>query len=395
MENHHNLQFRPSAQFAIGRTPFMSIAGILILFFIMSCSSGKKALQQGDYDDAVFKAINRLKSNDNSKKASATLKDAYNYSLKLHLNNIEALNSSVDPFKWDKIINEYEILNSQYQGIQRCPACQRYIVSPLAVNSQLQMAKQNAAEIRYNMGVEAMKMKERRDKAIEAHDHFATANNYIRRYKDTEQLMEEALYHAILRVVIEPIPAPVRNLQLKHEFFYNKIMETLQRSNNNLYVQYFTPEESDAQELQWVDHVIQMEFDRFSLGNLVSNTYVEEVRRDSVVIAQKNGEDVLGTVKAKLAINEKSILGSGLLDFQVKDIESRRVLTQEKFPSEYQWTVRWATYNGDERALSAEQKELVNIVNFDVPGPQYMFEEFAAPLFDQVVGKVRNYYRNF
>ncbi|MEQ8713698.1 MAG: hypothetical protein RIC80_11825 [Cyclobacteriaceae bacterium] len=395
MENHQTPQSQAKAQTTIGSILCLSIASTLLLFIAMSCSSGKKALQQGDYDDAVYKAINRLQSNDNSKKASATLKDAYNYSLKLHLDNISALNSSVDPFKWDQIVNEYEILDAQYQGIQRCPACQKHIINPLSVNSRLQEAKQNAAEARYAMGTEAMQQKQRREKAIEAHEHFYAASNYIPRFKDTEELMQEALYHAVLRVVIEPIPSPTRNLQLKHEFFYNKIMETIQRNNGNPYVQYYTPEESNAQNLEWIDHVINMEFERFSLGNLVSNTYVEEISRDSVVVAQKDGEDVYGTVRAKLAINEKSLLGSGLLDFQVKDIQSRRVLTQEKFPSEYQWTVRWATYNGDERALSAEQKELVNVVNFDVPGPQYMFEEFAAPLFDQVVSKVHNYYRNF
>lgn len=367
----------------------------LTLLTAMSCSSGRKALEQGDYDDAVYKAINRLKSNDNSKKAINTLKYAYPYAVELHQRNIDRFSSSADPLKWDKIVNEYQIMDAQFQAIQTCPGCRRHITRPVSVIRELQDAKREAAEVRYTLGTQALALKTRRDKAIEAHEHFLAANTYIPRYKDSQQLMEEALYHAMLRVVVEPIPSPTRNLVIKHEFFYNKIMENLHRHNTNPYVQYFTPAETKAQDLEWVDHVINMEFDRFSLGNLISNTYVEEVSRDSVVIATRNGEDIYGTVKAKLAINEKSLVGSGLLDFRVKDLETTRILTQEKFPSEYRWTVRWATYNGDERALSAEQKAMVNVTNFDVPGPQYMFEEFAAPLFDQIISKIHSYYRNF
>ena len=362
---------------------------------ISSCSSGRKALEQGDYDEAVFKAINRLKSNDNSKKAGATLRNAYAYAVELHQRNISTLKTSADPLKWDKIVSEYQIMEAQFQALQTCPGCRKHITQPVSVVRELQDARREAAEVRYTLGTQALALKNRRDKAIEAHEHFLAASTHIPRFKDTEQLMEEALYHAILRVVVEPIPAPSRNLALKHEFFYNKIMENLHRHNGNRYVQYFTPAETEAQKLEWVDHVIQMEFDRFTLGSLISNTYVEEVSRDSVIIATRNRENIYGTVKAKLAINEKSLVGSGLLDFQVKDLETTRILTQEKFPSEYRWTVRWATFNGDERALSAEQKALVNVTNFDIPVPQYMFEEFAAPLFDQIINKIHSYYRQF
>ena len=96
-----------------------------------------------------------------------------------------------------------------------------------------------------------------------------------------------------------------------------------------------------------------------------------------------------------LKVNERSLTGSGLLDFKVKDSNTKKVLTQEKFPSEYVWTARWASFNGDERALSEEEMNLVNTVEVSAPGPQVMFEEFTAPLYDQVISKIRDYYRYF
>ena len=164
----------------------------------------------------------------------------------------------------------------------------------------------------------------------------------------------------------------------------------------NQYVRFYTPEEAKIDQLPFVDHFIKMEFDRFNLGGISSRTYEKETSKDSVEVGKtKSGEVVFGTVKAILKVNERSLTGSGLLDFKVLDGRTKKVLTQEKFPSEYVWTARWATFNGDERALSDEEKDMVKRIEVSAPGPQLMFEEFTAPLYDQVISKITAYYRYF
>ncbi|HZH73912.1 MAG TPA: hypothetical protein VFD91_15555, partial [Mariniphaga sp.] len=58
---------------------------ILLLSFVAiiftSCSSGKKAFQQGDYFIAVSKAVDRLRSSPDNKKAATVLDEAYRYAL--------------------------------------------------------------------------------------------------------------------------------------------------------------------------------------------------------------------------------------------------------------------------------------------------------------------------
>jgi hypothetical protein len=256
------------------------------------------------------------------------------------------------------------------------------------VTNALNSSKEKAAAYRYQLGVEALAFTDNRNKAIEAHQHFQTALSFIPRYKDAIDKSDEAMYYAMLRVVVEPIPSPTRVFEIKQEFFTNKINEYLHNTQVSPYIRFFTPDEVNSTDPDWVDHVIQMEFDRFSLGNVSSHTYVEEVSRDSVLIKTSGGQEVYTTVKAKLKVNTKSISGTGVLDFRIRDLELNKVITQEKFPSEYVWSIRWATFQGDERALSEEQKELVNTVEMDVPGPQRMFEEFAGPLYDQVIRKI-------
>ncbi|MEQ9377464.1 MAG: hypothetical protein RIG68_19910 [Imperialibacter sp.] len=369
------------------------ISGTIAL--LSGCASGKKALQKGDYEKAVTQAINRLRSNDGQKKAKATLANAYKYALESHLGNIKTARASNDIMKWEVIARNYQYINFLADEIQRCPGCRQVVPKPSRYDAELTDAKNKAAEVHYNLGVEALRKKDQRIKAIEAHQHFQAAQALAPRFKDVEEKLEESLYFATLRVVVEPIPSPSRMFEIRHEFFVNKINEYLHNNMINQYVRFFTPGEVNSQKLDYVDHIITMEFDRFNLGNIYSNKTTTDVSRDSVVIATRNNEKIYGTVKAKLTTNEKAITGTGVLDFKVFDNGLKKVLTQEKFPSEYTWAIRWASFNGDERALSDEELKMVNTVEASAPSPQFMFEEFTAPLYNQAISKIRDYYRNY
>lgn len=185
----------------------------------MACTTGKKALERGDYDTAVLQAVDRLKSNDNSKKASSILRKAYQLSLRYHQTNLADLQLSQDIFKWERMANEYQAVNRQYDAIRRCPACLDIVPNPMRYTTELSTASQKAAEVRYNMGVDAMKQKNNRQKAMEAHGHFRTAKDFVPRYKDVDARLEEALFFATLKVLVEPIPSPSRMFEIRHEFF--------------------------------------------------------------------------------------------------------------------------------------------------------------------------------
>lgn len=372
---------------------FFIIGVMAILSF--GCSSGKKALEKGNYEKALTQSIKRLRSNGDHGKSRSTLRRAYPLALDLYQRNIAKAQVSGDPLKWETIAANYQQVNFLYDQILRCPACREVIPNPRNYDAELATAKKRAAETRYNLGVEALRHNNDRNKAIEAHQHFLVAKNYVPRYRDVDEKIREALYNATLKVVVEPIPAPMKAMELRHDFFVNKINEYLHHTTISPYVKFYTPGEARAADLEYVDHVVKMEFDRFSLGNVYSHTTEREVSRDSVEIGEKDGQKIYGTVKAKLKVNEKSIVGGGVLDFKILDNDARKVLSQEKFPSEYKWSVQWATYNGDERALDDEELEMVKRSEASIPGPQMMFEEFTAPLYDQVIRKFRDFYARF
>ncbi len=370
---------------------------VFICFALIAagCSSGKNALKKGDYDKAVMLAVNRLRSDTDNENASATLTQAYKFALDGHKRNINNLLASNDPYKWENVMREYKTINALHDEIQKCPACLQLVPAPENAVNQLNEAKAKAADVRYNMALGALQNKNDRSQAIAAHQHLERVNQLYPNYMRTNELMDEAMFYATLKVVVEPIPAPTRVMQLNQEFFYNKVNEYLHRYSVNKYVRFYTPDEVRAQNLDWVDHKIFMSFDQFSLGNVISHTEVREVKKDSVLLSEDDDKKVYGTVKAELKTHSKAILGSGLFDFKILDANLNKVISQEKFPSEYRWEIVWATYNGDERALSDEQLELVKATELSIPAPQFMFEEFAAPIYDQVIGKIVTYYKNY
>lgn len=368
---------------------------ILLLFLASGCSTGKKAFEKGQYDRAVYQAVKRMQSNPDSKKARATLANAYSMARARHLDNVNRAESSSDPFRWEQVVQGYESVNALYAALRNCPACLEEVPAPTNYDRPLATAREKAAIARYDMGVRALTQRENRDKAIEAHGHFMTALDYVPGYKDAEKLRDQAYYYATLKVVVNPVPRPSRRLAITHDFFVDKINEYLHHQRFNPYVQFYTQEEAHAQGVKDVDHVVYMSFDDFVLGNVNRDRIEREVTRDSVVVGQVEGQDVLGTVKATVEITRISLTGGGVLDFRIVDGRTKKALTSEKFPSEYIWEASWATYKGDERALNDEEVRLTQRREVGLPSPQEVFREFTVPLYDQIINKINNFYRNY
>ena len=73
--------------------PLMVLIAVILL---EGCTSGKQAYQKGNYDEAVLKAISRLRKNPNSKKASQTLMESDPLTISWHQDNILRAKQSND-----------------------------------------------------------------------------------------------------------------------------------------------------------------------------------------------------------------------------------------------------------------------------------------------------------
>lgn len=363
---------------------------------LVGCATGKNAFDKGDYETALEKAVNRLQANPTNKKAQDVLVDGYRVASQFHLKRIQQFMRSDDDFKWESIHNEYADLNRYYNDVQRCPACLD-LVNPSEYLTEQESAAITAAEVRVALGNRQLATNTIEGGRV-AFRHFQSALRFNNNINEIDSLLTEARNMGTLMVLVDPIPAHSRNLELTNEYFVNRMFEFLNGFSNDRFVQFFSQNDIDVYGLN-PDHVLSMDFDDFVLGQTLIESKTKEIKRDSVVVGQfkdKDGvtHDVFGTVKANFTTYSKTLASTGILNFEIRDAYSNKVLIQRKLGGQDIWSYEWASFNGDERALNKEEINMARQKEIPPPTPQDLFAAFIDRIYDQALGQIRQLYRD-
>jgi len=255
----------------------------LVVIVWSSCSSGKSAYEHGNYYDAVITAVNRLRRNTDNKKSSETLRSAYPMAVRYYEDRVNAAMSSNAEFKWREVVQHYNTLQSMYNEIQRSPGALQVIPNPTNYQAKITDAKQKAAEESYQAGILALGTGDRAN-AKKAYYLFVNANEYVPGYKDVASKIEEARWAAIIKVAVDPIPVASKNYALDANYFDNKLNEFLRNNQTNEFVRYFKSADAQAQKII-PDHIVQLSFEEFSIGQVYVNEKESQMERDSIVVA--------------------------------------------------------------------------------------------------------------
>ena len=373
-------------------TPF------IICLLLLSCSSGKKAFERGDYYNATLQAVNRLRSNTNSEKALQAVKESYPMSLTYFQGKIDYALSTNSQFKYSEIVNFYEKMNRLSDEISRCPAALNLFPRLNYYTSELEQTRKLAAEEQYNAGLVNEKMNTRLSWK-DAYLNYQQADRFAPGYKDVKSHMAEAKYNATLKVIVEQIPVPGK-YQLTSDFFLQQIIENLMRYRPNEFVEYFSPESAAKSGIKKPDQLLKMSFDDFVIGQVYDKESVREVSRDSVEVGTVTLADgkkmkAYNTVKAKLTVYHRELSSRGVLDVTIVDLYNNNIVSQRKFPGEFVWFTEWGSFNGDGRALNDKQHDICKHKPIPAPGSQDLFVEFTKPIFNQVTPFLKSFYKQF
>jgi len=376
----------------------LSFISMIISLLLVSCSTGKKALERGDYYTATLQAVNRLRSNPDSQKALKAIKDSYPMALKYFQGKIEYALNTDRQFKYSEIVDYYEMMNHLSDELSRCPAALNLFPHVNYYTAELSQARNLAAGEQYDAGLGNEKINTR-NSWKEAFFNYQQADCYIPGYKDVKDRMRNAKYYATLKVVVEQIQVP-RTYQLTSDFFLNQIIESLTSNRPNEFVEYHSPESAQKAGIKYPDQVLRMNFDDFVIGQIYDKETVVELSRDSVVVGTVKipggtEQKVYGTVKAKLSTYRREIMSNGVLDVTIVDFPLNKIASQRKFPGQFIWYTEWSTFNGDERALNKDQLALCNKKPVPPPLPQNLFIEFTKPIYNQLTPFLKDFYRKY
>jgi hypothetical protein len=369
---------------------------VVIIVILSNCSSGKKTLEKGNYYQSSIQAVERLRRNPNHKKSIEVLSTSYPLAVKYYMDRVYNYNHSNDPFKSGKMIQQYEMLNALYEQIMRSPGALNVIPDPNKYYDEIRQITEMAAEEHYQAGTDALAIRTR-ESAKDAYYHFMKAVEYVPNYKDSENKVEESLDLATLKVIVDQIPLPTVNFQLSVDFFQDQVEEFFFHYNDNPFVRFYSTKDTW---LENPDQIMVIMFDQFSVGNTnnLQKTFLAE--NDSVEVGTVTLEDgtkkpVIGTVKAEFTEYTREVISNGLLTMKIMEAGTERIILHEKFPGEFVWVSRWASFNGDERALTKEQLNLTKHKPINPPPPQDMFIEFTKPIYNQMTSTVARYYNNY
>ncbi len=368
---------------------------LLSVWLFASCSSGKKALQKGEYFSAVSKAVKRLNNNPGNKNAKEVIRESYPLAIQWSQEEIDMMLSGADEFKWDKTLGLMQKVNIAAREIRQSPVARQIIPEPKTYTSEMEVAKQNAAEERYKAGNRQL-AENTLESGRMAFRNFRRANEILPGYKDVAPKMVESKNLATIKVVLEAIPVHTATYKLSSELFYQQVFEFL----NNKYpersfVNIYSPQEAERVGLEYPDFIVRLQFYDFVVGKTdhyekeeLLTKRVEVETRDTTKTTYKN-------YKAKLKTFTDKVASGGVLDMQVIDFNADKVMVNDRIPGEFVWIYDHAIYVGDKEALTKEQFELTKRKAVPLPPAQDLFIEFTKPIYDQLTGRLRRFLNKY
>ncbi len=368
---------------------------LAVIILLGSCSSSRDYLLRGDEDKTIFDIVKRLNKKSTDEDATKAIAQVYAQVKERHLKKIETYNSYNDITKWDKLVIEYTILQNIFNAINNSEAASR-LVSPQSFYNELNGVKEAAAEDYYQLGNQFMATRTR-EAARNAYNSFKKAASFVRDYKDSRSLMDEAYNNSVINVVINPIQ--------DNSFFFNTGWGNMGYNYSNEYFQqnlvrdlggkyatrlparFFTDWEARRENVQ-PDWVIDLTLRNMDIPRPAVTNYSRNVSKQIQVNTDTSGKPVYQTVQATLHIQRQYFNARAQMDINIVEIASRRNIAYNSYSDNYNWQQEVATFSGDRRALSNNDLAMINNSNFNMPRREDILNELYRNIYPQVKNRI-------
>ncbi len=333
---------------------------ILAIVFI-SCKNAEKLYQQGRYDEAVEQAVKKLAKKPGDPAMLDILQNAYRFAVSDHEKKIENYTNSNSDLRWENIYREYTILQSLYESIRHSPSAYG-LVQPTDYSSFVTTYKEEAGNVRYERGLELMDQNTKKGYR-DAYNEFQKALSLKPGDLSIKQKMDEAFVNAVTNVVVLP-PSRFGFQYSSYLYDFNNfnydMLRYLNNNNRSQFLRFYSPNE--VMNLR-PDNTVEMRFTDLNIGRYNDQRSTREVSKQIVgkerVIKPDSIVREYITVKARITSVTRVLQANGLLQATAHDINNR-YLWSDTYRADYRWVYSFATYTGDERALSDEDKRIIN-----------------------------------
>lgn len=327
--------------------------------FLFSCKTAQKLYQRGQYDEAVELAAKKLSKKPNDIGLLTVLQDAYRYAVQIHESRIRNLSNSNSDLRWEQIYHEYSSLQRLYDAIRRSPSVYD-IVQPADYASYLTTYKEQAGNAREDRGDELMNQNTK-SSFRQAYYEYQKALSLKPGDLTIKQKMDDAYANAVTNIAIMPLTRfGIQYSQYRYDYddFDYQLLRYVNDHRSGPFVRFF----GDNDRSQPIDIGVEMRFSDVNIGRYRDERSVREVSKQVVSKEIVHKPDSVTreyiTVKARITTTTRTLKANAILQTIARDMNNRHIWS-DTYRGDYSWVYSFATYTGDERALSDEDKKLL------------------------------------
>ncbi|MEP7280303.1 MAG: hypothetical protein ABI813_16770 [Bacteroidota bacterium] len=367
------------------------LAAILV---VAACKSTTKLFEAGQYDKALYSALDDLRKKPDNAAAAAILPQAYNEAVNKYENSIAAAGSGIrNAQKLDIIYRDYLALQKMYTAIAATPAAFSHVTAKNYA-SDVSMAADNAAEYRYSR---AMSLLQRGDRisAQKAYESFKAVSSYVPGYKDVDDRKAAAYDLAIINVIVNKFDQRFNNnnnYAIDGNFFEQDIVYNLNNIGINYYYKFYNISEPRAREVR-ADQFMDINVYDIWFGQMAVNRDKYTVSKDITENDEKDASKSRTiTVSATVNVTRRVIDSRASMDYRITDAASRRMVGSDRIGAQYTWEKLTGNYTGDQRALSDKDWAIVRGAFNNQPGYNELYRSLTSQLMNQFNTRMRSIY---
>ena len=389
-----------------------------------------------DYDAALRDTVMALQYKPNYEKAQIYVKAFFDTAVRVHQDRINALETTSDKFRWDQIVAEYDGLIEINRLVSSLPPLKRKKTSEPIIfdikdyTAQFNEALEEAAAAHYQEGIRLADLSDDPDTQKRAAKEFKMVEEFVIGYKDTQTRYEQARSAGVKRIAILTFEDKSGRRRA-----YGAISETI--TDNIISSLLNDPESTEFLTIVSRNHLEQVIaeqdlnfaglLDRRTVASLGKVLGVHEIvvgqitqiiyippdikrttlnrertenkKTGTVKYVGKNGKtktrpkysDV--TVTAKLLHYELKSSVSIIGSYKILDAQTAELKKADNFTTKHEFISEWASFIGNEDALTRNDLILVDRDKENAPIEKVMVLEASNKLSHELAEALKTYVR--
>ncbi len=384
----------------------------LILAISMSCNSVKKtqkALNTGNYDQAINIALNKLKTNKDKKGKQPyilMLEEAFAKVVERDINTINYLEKEGNPANLERTYNTYLSLKNRQERIK--PLLPLYVVEQ-GRNAIFRMenydqkiitTKDKLSKYLYDTANQRLSSAKRKFEFREVYDNLTYLDKIAPNYKNTRDLIEEAHLKGtdFVRVTMKNrtdviIPRRLETDLLNFGTYGLDDLWTVYHSQPQSNTQYDYAMEVTLREINISpERVKERQLEREKLVKDGWEYLLDE--NDEIVLDEEGNKikvDKMVTVRCEYYEFTQFKAANVVGNVQYKNLRTKQLLESFPIASEYVFEHVYANYNGDKRALDDDLVRYLGLQAVRFPTNEQMVYDSGEDLKNKIKNIITSY----